>query len=204
MSRPTSFKIDSTIFWTIRTYTSAGTLTNADATPTVAIRKNGSATADVATVVKRSATIGIYDCSYNPSGENEGDSFTIEETATISAQDYENSWSIQCEAFEKGLTQADVRSSLGMVLNYNLDVRLTDILSAIGSLNNFDPSSDTVTATVQSVATDAIDAAAIKADAVAEIQTGLATASELANVPKLNTQYTHTAQSGDTIQITIS
>jgi len=76
--------------------------------------------------------------------------------------------------------------------------------NAIAALHDFDPSSDTVSANVQSVATDAIDAAAIKADAVTEIQSGLATASELANVPKLNTQYTHTAQSGDTIQVTIS
>lgn len=201
MSRPTSFKIDATIHWTIRTYTSAGVLVDADANPSVAIRKNGIATADVATVTKRSATTGVYDCSYDPAGEASGDSYTIEETATISSQDYENSWSIQCQA---DISQADVRSSLGMLLSYNLDARLSDILSAVGSLNNFDPTSDTVTANVQSVATDAIDAAALKADAVAEIQTGLATASELANVPKLNTQYTHTAQSGDTIQITIS
>ena len=202
MSRPTILGVGNVQYWTISLYDSSGALVDADSTPTVAIRKNGSSTSDVVTVTKRAATTGIYDCSYNPGNETGDDTFCVEETATISSTAYFNSW--EFSVIDKALTESGVRSSLGMALNYNLDTRLSDILSAIGSLNDFDPSTDTVTAAVQSVATDAIDAAAIKADAVAEIQTGLATATELANVPKLNTQYTHTAQSGDTIQVTIS
>ena len=86
--------------------------------------------------------------------------------------------------------------------------------ASITALNDFDPSADTVatvgtvsnpvSANVSTVGTDAIDAASLKSDAVAEIQTGLATATELGTVPKIGTQYTHTAQSGDTIQVTIS
>ena len=100
--RPTTFKVDNTIYWTIRTYTDAGVLVDADSTPSVDVRKNGAATADSVTVTKRAATTGIYDCSYNPAGEAEGDSFTIEETATISSQAYENAWCIEAQAAERG------------------------------------------------------------------------------------------------------
>ena len=93
---------DNTIYWTIRTYTDAGVLVDADSTPSVDVRKNGAATADSVTVTKRAATTGIYDCSYNPAGEAEGDSFTIEETATISSQAYENAWCIEAQAAERG------------------------------------------------------------------------------------------------------
>ena len=51
---------------------------------------------------------------------------------------------------------------------------------------------------------DSFTAAAIASDAVTELQSGLATAVELASVPKLNTAYTHTNQSGDTMTVTIS
>lgn len=51
---------------------------------------------------------------------------------------------------------------------------------------------------------DSFTAAAIASDAVTELQSGLATAVELATVPKLNTAYTHTNQSGDTMTVTIS
>lgn len=51
---------------------------------------------------------------------------------------------------------------------------------------------------------DSFTAAAIATDAVTELQSGLATAVELATVPKLNTAYTHTNQSGDTMNVTIS
>jgi len=95
MSRPANFKVDNTVYWVIRTYTDAGVLVDADSTPTVAIRKNGASVGDVATVTKRAATTGIYDCSWNPASEVEGDCFTVEETATVSAQAYENAWSIE-------------------------------------------------------------------------------------------------------------
>lgn len=176
MSRPTVLGVGNVQYWVLALYDSTGALVDADSTPTVAIRKNGSATADVVTITKRAATTGLYDCSYNPGNETVADTFCVEETATISSTAYFNSW----EFSVVGKTPVDFE------------------------VVNVDASGYTIAAKIESVATDAIDAAAIKADAVAEIQTGLATASELANVPKLNTQYTHTAQSGDTIQVTIS
>lgn len=51
---------------------------------------------------------------------------------------------------------------------------------------------------------DSFTAAAIATDAVTELQSGLATAVELATVPKINTAYTHTNQAGDTMTVTIS
>ena len=88
------------------TYTSAGVLVDADSTPTVAVKKNGTAVADVVTVTKRSATTGIYDAYYNPASEAEGDCFTIEETATISSQAYVQSWNFEVLAAERGTDNA--------------------------------------------------------------------------------------------------
>ena len=102
MSRPATLKVGNTSYWTIMTYTSAGVLVDADSTPTVVVYKNGSVTADVVTITKRSATTGIYDAYYNPAGEAEGDCFTIEETATISAQAYVQSWNFEILAAERG------------------------------------------------------------------------------------------------------
>lgn len=92
--RPTILYLGGTLYWVIHTYDSAGELVDADSTPTVAVRKNGASVGDSVTVTKRSATTGIYDCSYNPAGELEGDSFTFEESATISAVVYPNSWAV--------------------------------------------------------------------------------------------------------------
>ena len=94
MSRPKTLLKDNTLYWVIRLYNSSQVLVDADSTPTVAVRKNGSSVGDAVTVTKRTSTTGIYDCSYNPAGEVEGDQFTLEESATISSQVYENSWSI--------------------------------------------------------------------------------------------------------------
>ena len=102
MSRPATLKVGSTSYWTIMTYTSAGVLVDADSTPTVAVRKNGTLTADVVTITKRSATTGIYDAYYNPASETEGDCFTIQETATISSQAYVQSWNFEVLAAERG------------------------------------------------------------------------------------------------------
>jgi hypothetical protein len=130
--RPTTFKVDNTVYWTIRTYTDAGVLVDADSTPSVAVRKNGSSVADAVTVTKRAATTGIYDCVYNPAGEVEGDCFTIEETATVSSQAYENAWSLEAQAAERGTdsaaTQASVDSIDTDVQNIGSDVSavLTD------------------------------------------------------------------------------
>lgn len=92
MSRPSTLKKDNTLYWVLRTYNTSGVLVDADSTPTVAVRKNGASVADAVTVTKRAATTGIYDCSYNPASEVEGDQYTLEESATVSAQAYENSW----------------------------------------------------------------------------------------------------------------
>lgn len=106
MSRPATLKVGNTSYWTIMTYTSAGVLVDADSTPTVAVYKNGTLTVDVVTVTKRSATTGIYDASYNPASESEGDCFTIQETATISSQDYVQSWNFEVFAAERGTDNA--------------------------------------------------------------------------------------------------
>lgn len=94
MSRPTTFLKDTTLVWVMRLYDPEDgvTLIDADSTPTVAVRKNGSAVGDSVTVTKRSATTGIYDCSYNPAAEAEGDQFTLEESATIAAVAYQSNW----------------------------------------------------------------------------------------------------------------
>ena len=92
MSRPSVLFKDTTLSWVIRVFNTSGALQDADSDPTVAIRKNGASTADSVTVTKRSATVGIYDCSYNPAGEVDGDRYTVEESVTVSASVFENSW----------------------------------------------------------------------------------------------------------------
>ncbi len=106
MSRPATLKVGSTSYWTIMTYTSAGVLVDADSVPTVVVYKNGTLTADVVTITKRSATTGIYDAYYNPASEAEGDCFTIQETATISSQAYVQSWNFEVLAAERGTDNA--------------------------------------------------------------------------------------------------
>ena len=64
--------------------------------------------------------------------------------------------------------------------------------------------SNHVAADVHEFQNDSITAAAIAADAVTELQAGLATTADLATVTKTGVQYTATAQSGDTIQVTLS
>ena len=164
MSRPTTLKVDGTVYWSLMTYTDAGVLVDSDSTPTVAIRKNGVATVDAVTVTKRAATTGIYDCSYNPSGEAEGDTFTVEETATISSQAYVNAWQIKVIAPERGTDSASTFDpATDTVANVTLVATTTtntDMVSVSGlatqgdisSLNNFDPTNDVV-ANVTLVAT---------------------------------------------------
>lgn len=93
MQRPTLLLKNTTLTWVMRIYDSSDALVDADSTPTVAVRKNGSSTGDSVTVTKRSATTGIYDCSYNPASEVEGDQFTIEETATVASTTTSWNWS---------------------------------------------------------------------------------------------------------------
>jgi hypothetical protein len=115
--RPTILHIGGTLYWTIRTYNpDTSVLKDADSTPTVAVRKNGSSTGDSVTITKRSATTGIYDCSYNPSGEVEGDAFIIEETATLTGTTtaqatYSQSWSFTVIAIE---------TSIDAILSHNV------------------------------------------------------------------------------------
>lgn len=110
MSRPTTLISGSTLYWTMRLFDSSQALVDADSTPTVAVRKNGASTADAVTVTKRSSTTGIYDCSYNPAGEVEGDQYTLEESATVSSVAYENSWSVcvQSVAFDHASDTVDL------------------------------------------------------------------------------------------------
>lgn len=102
MSRPTILYVGGTLYWTMRLYNSSGALVDADSTPTVAVRKNGASTGDSVTVSKRAATTGIYDCSYNPASEAEGDQYTIEESATIDSTAYQSSWEVTAVAVVQG------------------------------------------------------------------------------------------------------
>jgi hypothetical protein len=133
MNRPTVLQIGGTLYWTLQTRNpDTGVLKDADSTPTVAVRKNGSSTGDSVTVTKRSATTGLYDCSYNPAGEVEGDSFTLEESATVtgtttSSASYANSFSVRVV-----LATADVHS--GTILTGTADTGSTDTSIAIKSI----------------------------------------------------------------------
>jgi len=132
MSRPTTMKVDGTVYWAIFTYTDAGVLVDADSTPSVAVRKNGAAVGDAVTITKRAATTGIYDCSHNPAGEVDGDTFGYEETATISSQDYPNVWSLEVQATAGG-GGGDATAA-----------NQATIIADIAALNDFNPASDTV------------------------------------------------------------
>jgi len=132
MSRPTTMKVDGTVYWAIFTYTDAGVLVDADSTPSVAVRKNGAAVGDAVTITKRAATTGIYDCSHNPAGEADGDTFGYEETVTISAQAYLNRWSLEVQATAGG-GGGDATAA-----------NQATIIADIAALNDFDPAADTV------------------------------------------------------------
>lgn len=112
MSRPSILHVGETLYWVIRTLDpDTGVLKDADADPTVVVRKNGSSTGDSVTITKRAATTGIYDCSYNPAGETEGDQYTIEETAditgtTTASAEYQNSWAFNVVAPKTELADA--------------------------------------------------------------------------------------------------
>ena len=111
--RPTVFQVGGTLYWVIQTRNpDTMVLKDADSTPSVAVRKNGASVADSVTVTKRSATTGIYDCSYNPAAEVEGDAFTLEESAavtgtTTSSATYTQTWNVRCVAVERGTDGAN-------------------------------------------------------------------------------------------------
>jgi hypothetical protein len=109
--RPSVFQVGGTLYWVIQTSDpDTMVLKDADSTPTVAVRKNGAAVVDSVTITKRSATTGIYDCSYNPASEVEGDSFTFEESATVtgtttSSATYTQTWNAR--AIRTGAVELD-------------------------------------------------------------------------------------------------
>jgi len=105
MSRPTQFKIDNTLHWEIRLFTSSGTLINADFNPSLSCYKNGVDQGSVGNVAKRSSTVGTYDCDYDPAGEVDGDMFTITESSVVGGTTYENSW--ECMAVGGVFTDAN-------------------------------------------------------------------------------------------------
>ncbi|MCP4782777.1 MAG: hypothetical protein GY878_04400 [Fuerstiella sp.] len=208
MSRPATLKVGNTAYWTIMTYTSAGVLVDADSTPAVIIYKNGSLTADVVTVTKRSATTGIYDAYYNPASELEGDCFTIQETATISSQAYVQAWNFEVLAAERGTDGAstfDAASdavanvtTVSTVANAvttdaasrtasQADVSALATAASIAGLNNFNPASDavanvtTVGTVTNAVTTDSASRTAAQADV-----SGLATAASIAALNDFN------------------
>jgi len=208
MTRPATLKIGATSYWTIMTYTDAGVLVDADSTPTVAVRKNGVANADVVTVTKRATTTGIYDAYYNPAGEAEGDCFTLEETATISAQAYENAWNMEVLAVERGTDSANTVAPLdasatenavwdAVVSSHATNGTFGDsLLVAQGSHREVSVDSNhNVHASVHAMEANVVDANSLAASAVTEIQLGLITT---------GTAFTHTNQAGDTMTVTIT
>lgn len=118
--RPSILHVGGTVFWVIRTYNpDTSVLKDADSTPTVAVRKNGSSVGDSVTVTKRTSTTGIYDCSYTPSGTAEGDEFTIEETAVVTGTTtaqatYSQSWVFTIAALERGTNLAALATGVNV------------------------------------------------------------------------------------------
>ena len=108
--RPSVLVRNEQLHWTIRLFDPSDgvTLIDADSVPSIAVRKNGAAIADSVTVVKRASSTGVYDCMYDPSGEVEGDGFTIEETAIIAAVVYENDFSVTVTEIERGTDNASM------------------------------------------------------------------------------------------------
>lgn len=151
--RPTILHVGGTLYWTIRTYNpDTSVLKDADSTPTVAVRKNGSSTGDSVTVTKRSATTGIYDCSYDPAAEVEGDEFVIEETATVTGTTtaqatYSQSWSFTVTAIERGTDSAATAASITTLRGADNDT-LKTLSDQIDGLGTTGTGARTVTITV--------------------------------------------------------
>lgn len=106
--RPTTLHLGKVLKWTIAVYNSSQALVDADSSPSVAVRKNGASTADSVTVTKRASTTGLYDCSYDPSGEAEGDFYAFEESAVVGGTTYKNlPWTVAVVALERGTDSAN-------------------------------------------------------------------------------------------------
>jgi hypothetical protein len=199
MSRPSGLIKDASLYWVIMLYDSSNALVDADSTPTIAVRKNGASTADVVTITKRAATTGIYDCVYNPAGEAEGDQYTIEESATIAAVLFENSWELFITDPMRGTDAATIPGAVwdGLLASHTVSGSFGERVLVSTNTNHevMVTGSNHVAADVHEFQTDAIDAAAIAASAVTEIQTGLVT---------VGTAFTHTNQAADTMTVTIT
>ena len=199
MSRPSGLIKDESLYWVVMLYDSANALVDADSTPTVAVRKNGAATADVVTITKRAATTGIYDCVYNPAGEAEGDQYTIEESATIATVVYENSWELFITDSMRGTDAATIPGAVwdGLIASHTVSGSFGERVLVSTNTNHevLVTGSNHVAADVHEFQTGAIDADAIATSAVTEIQTGLVT---------IGTAFTHTNQAADTMTVTIT
>lgn len=134
--RPTTLKRGTIQYWTIATYNSSGVLVDADSNPTIALRKNGSAHTGTTTVTKRAATTGLYDCTFNPSGEINSDQFQVEETATISSQAYVNIWNFDVnEALPQGMSSLSIDTNTGSVGADLIAINQEAITSTSGNSN---------------------------------------------------------------------
>jgi hypothetical protein len=196
--RPKILHVGGTLYWVIRTRDpDTMVLKDADSTPTVAVRKNGASTADSVTVTKRSATTGIYDCSYNPASEVEGDSFTIEESATVTGTTtaqatYTNSWELRVVALERGTDSAALASGVNVTQIAGASVSTSTAQIGVNVVNAGGTAwgSGAITAgaiasnaiTSAKLATDCITSAQLASTAITEIQSGLATTANVAAV----------------------
>lgn len=87
MNHPTTLIKDKTYVTYFPTYVFAtGVRVNADSTPTYTVYKNGSASGDSVTITN--IATGLYKLSFNPASEVEGDFFSIDISATVSAVAY--------------------------------------------------------------------------------------------------------------------
>lgn len=117
--RPPILTKDTVLRWTIHLYDpSTNELVDADSDPTITVYKDNVSTADAVTVTKRAATVGTYDCSYDPVGETAGQTFTIHESSAITSLGggpYEFSWSVPVvePEFDPSTTTVDVGAIAG-------------------------------------------------------------------------------------------
>ena len=154
-NRPSSWYYNTTLYWTIYTYDSSGSLVDADFTPTVDTFIDGASYATVSvTVTKRPSTTGIYDCSFAglPTANSYG-TWQFEEEVTLSGTAYVNGWS--CQQVDNSAQQITDAVLDEPVLNHQLSAsvgwkiqdtnqRTASTLTIVAGLNDFDPATDTV------------------------------------------------------------
>jgi hypothetical protein len=151
--RPAVFQVGGVLYWVIQTRNpDTMVLKDADSTPSVAVRKNGASVADSVTVTKRSATTGIYDCSYNPASEVEGDSFTLEESATVtgtttSSATYTQTWNVR--AIRTGAVALDSATALQLD---DIETAVADVQTDVDAANNYLSALSTVLSGITSLA----------------------------------------------------